>query len=48
MPKCDSCDDTGLICSDCEQADGQCTCEDGPGHLIDCPDCDDDEDDAED
>lgn len=38
---CDTCHDTGYICEQCREADGECTCDDaddGP-ELIACPDC---------
>lgn len=39
---CENCDNTGSICEVCKEADGECTCVDGP-ELINCPDCEDDE-----
>lgn len=35
---CPTCHDTGYICADCDEADGECECDDGP-ELIDCPTC---------
>ena len=35
---CATCSDTGYVCDHCGNADGECTCEDGP-ELVDCPDC---------
>jgi hypothetical protein len=35
---CSTCGDTGYICEVCEEADGECTCVDGPT-LVPCPDC---------
>lgn len=35
---CNSCDDTGYVCEECEHADGDCICDDGP-YLVLCPEC---------
>lgn len=37
-PDCSSCDDTGYVCSNCGNADGACSCEDGPT-LERCAEC---------
>lgn len=36
--ECDTCLDTGSVCENCDHADGDCICEDGP-ELTGCPDC---------
>lgn len=35
---CETCDGTGYTCTECANADGNCTCEDGP-ELTSCDDC---------
>lgn len=37
--KCATCDGTGYVCDVCREADGECTCEDGP-EVIKCDSCD--------
>lgn len=34
VPSCLTCHDTGYVCSECGEADGQCRCEDGPAGRI--------------
>lgn len=35
---CSTCAYTGYVCDVCREADGNCTCEDGP-ELVECDDC---------
>lgn len=55
---CQTCKDTGYVCDVCREADGDCTCDDGPdlvacdlcydGDGQDDDDLDDDDDEEED
>jgi len=38
QPECSTCHSTGYVCAQCNEADGDCTCSDGPD-LVPCPDC---------
>lgn len=38
---CDVCNDTGYVCEECGNADGECACDDGPD-LVRCPEGHDD------
>lgn len=35
---CLKCDGTGYVCANCDEADGQCTCDDGPEEVR-CDEC---------
>jgi hypothetical protein len=35
---CPTCLDTGYVCLECGEADGECTCDEGPD-LTRCEDC---------
>jgi hypothetical protein len=39
---CETCNDTGYVCEICDEADGNCTCPDGPS-LVRCDDCPEEE-----
>ncbi len=38
MPRCETCANTGYVCTGCGCADGDCECPDGPD-TTECPDC---------
>lgn len=44
MESCSDCNDTGYVCAECLEADGDCKCEEGPD-LIPCENCPDEDDD---